>query len=327
MSTTVAVPAVRQFTLAPESIDEAIRVCDLLAKSSIVPKEYQGNPGNILVAIQWGMELGLQPLQAMQSIAVINGRPCIWGDTVLALIRQSGRLEFIHEEVIDGVARCTVKRRSEDPVTREFSLEDAKRAGLANKQGPWQQYPTRMLQLRARAFALRDVFPDVLRGMHVREEVEDSVAPLSSPAADAITAPTRTEALRQRLALQCQPTPTITLDTVLALIASGDLDEAAVQAKKLQNADDKKAARVAYVAAKHAALQQLSNAALSAPPASAPLITAEQLAQLRELIDNMGITLDSFSRRHGDTDITELTAQQAQQAIDELLQIHTQETQ
>lgn len=324
MSTTVAVPAVRQFTLAPESIDEAIRICELLSKSSIVPKDYQGNPGNILVAIQWGMELGLQPLQAMQSIAVINGRPCIWGDTVLALIRQSGLLETIHEEVVDGVGRCTVKRRREDPVTREFSLEDAKRAGLASKQGPWQQYPTRMLQLRARAFALRDVFPDVLRGMHVREEIEDDAAPLSSTAADAITAPTRTETLRQRLALQCPPTPTITLDTVLALISAGDLDEAAAQAVKLTNTDDKKAARRAYAAAKQA--MQTADMPTQTMLSPTDLITDGQQQQLHGLIANLGLTAEDICQQHGVTTLSDLTQAKAESAIADLLKIQEDET-
>ena len=162
-----------QFSLTPQSLDEALRFADMLSKSSIVPKDYQGNPGNVIVAIQWGAELGLPPLQAMQNIAVINGRPSIWGDAVLAIVRASGLLVSITEELHDDSATCTVQRRGEDPVTRTFSTEDAKKAGLFGKQGPWQQYPKRMLQMRARGFALRDVFPDVLRGVYVAEEAQD----------------------------------------------------------------------------------------------------------------------------------------------------------
>ncbi|HFD16302.1 MAG TPA: hypothetical protein ENJ38_08370 [Rhodospirillales bacterium] len=173
--TDAAVPARRQDinSMIPRDFDQALKAAEVLAKSSIVPKDFQNNPGNVLVAIQWGMELGLPPLQAMQNIAVINGRPALWGDAVLALVRASGLLEAIEEEVTDAGARCTVKRRGEAPVTREFTAEDAKRAGLLGKAGPWQQYPKRMLQMRARAFALRDVFPDVLKGMAVAEEIAD----------------------------------------------------------------------------------------------------------------------------------------------------------
>lgn len=162
------------FSLAPQTIDEALRFADYLAKSTIVPKDFANSPGNILVAIQWGMELGLQPMQAMQSIAVINGRPALWGDAVIALVRSSPLCEFIYETDDGETATCRVKRRGEDEQSKTFSMTDAKLAGLLGKSGPWTQYPKRMRQMRARAFALRDVFPDVLRGMPVAEEVSDT---------------------------------------------------------------------------------------------------------------------------------------------------------
>jgi hypothetical protein len=160
-------------TLTPKSIDEALRFAEMLSKSNIVPKDFANNPGNILVAIQWGMELGLQPMQAMQNIAVINGRPSLWGDAVIALVRGSSLCESITETDDGHTATCSVKRRGEDVQARTFSMDDAKSAGLAGKSGPWTQYPKRMRQMRARAFALRDVFPDVLRGMPVAEELQD----------------------------------------------------------------------------------------------------------------------------------------------------------
>lgn len=162
------------FSLNPKSLDEAIRFAEVLSKSSIIPKDFGGNPGNILVAIQWGMELGLQPMQAMQSIAVINGRPSLWGDAVIGLVRGSPLCEYIYETDENETAICKVKRRGEDEQVRTFSMEDAKKAGLAGKTGPWSSYPKRMRQMRARAFALRDVFPDVLRGMPIAEEVQDT---------------------------------------------------------------------------------------------------------------------------------------------------------
>lgn len=166
--------AIKQgFSLMPQNIDEALRFADYLANADIVPKDFQKKPGNILVAIQWGMELGLQPMQAMQNIAVINGRPSLWGDAVIALVRGSPLCEYIYESDDGETATCRVKRRGEDEQFRTFSMTDAKLAGLVGKQGPWSQYPQRMRQMRARAFALRDVFPDVLRGMPVAEEVMD----------------------------------------------------------------------------------------------------------------------------------------------------------
>lgn len=175
----LAIKQENRLTLTPTNMAEALQFADMLAKSDIVPKDYQGKPGNVIVAIQWGMELGLQPLQAMQNIAVINGRPSLWGDGMLALVMSCPDCEDISESFDPETitATCTVKRRGKAPVVRTFSLEDAKRAGLAGKQGPWQQYRDRMIQMRARGFALRDSFADVLRGMYMAEEARDLPQP------------------------------------------------------------------------------------------------------------------------------------------------------
>ncbi|WP_336951233.1 transcriptional regulator [Acinetobacter sp. AS167] len=159
--------------LTPSNLTEAMQIADLLANSEIVPKDYQKKPGNILVAMQWGAEIGLQPLQALQNIACINGRPSLWGDAVLALVRNSGLLEQFEETQTEDMATCIVKRKGQKAVTKTFSKEDAKRAGLLSKQGPWTQYPKRMMQMRARGYALRDEFTDILKGFGVAEEERD----------------------------------------------------------------------------------------------------------------------------------------------------------
>jgi hypothetical protein len=165
------------FSLAPQNIEEALKFADYLAKSTIVPKDFANNPGNILVAIQWGMELGLQPMQAMQNIAVINGRPSLWGDAVLALVLSHPScedvIEYYEGEGEDRQAVCIAKRRGREDKKSTFSVTDAKLAGLLNKQGPWTQYRERMMKMRARSFCLRDQFADVLKGMPVAEEVQD----------------------------------------------------------------------------------------------------------------------------------------------------------
>lgn len=166
-------PIAAAFDFTPRSLDEALRYADALAQSELIPKEYQRKPANILVAMQWGNEIGLKTLQAMQNIAVINGRPSLWGDAMIALVLASPVCEYVVEEDKDGVAICRAKRRGAPEQTRTFSVEDAKTAGLAGKSGPWTNYPKRMRQLRARAFALRDVFTDVLRGMPMAEELMD----------------------------------------------------------------------------------------------------------------------------------------------------------
>lgn len=162
------------FDLSPQTFEQALTFSNYLADSDMVPKDFKGKPGNCLVAIQWGMEIGLKPLQAMQNIAVINGRPSLWGDAVIALARNSPLCEYIVESCTDTVATCKVKRHGEPEQVRTFSMDDAAKAGLKGKQGPWSQYPKRMMQMRARAFALRDVFPDVLKGLPIAEEVMDT---------------------------------------------------------------------------------------------------------------------------------------------------------
>lgn len=179
------------------SLEDAWRFASYLSRSGLAPKGLE-KPEAILIAIQMGAEIGLPPMAALQNIAVINGRPAVWGDAMLAVCRSSGVFdEAAFEETIspDGkTASCTVRRYPHgNPVTRTFSMDDAKAASLAGKSGPWSQYPTRMLQMRARSWALRDAFSDVLRGLLAVEEARDVID------VQAVEAPTSLEQLTQRL--------------------------------------------------------------------------------------------------------------------------------
>lgn len=171
----IPIAAQPQYSMVPSSLDEAIKISSILAKSDMVPKDYKGKPENVLVAMQWGAEIGLKPLQSLQNIAVINGRPSVWGDAALALVQNRSDCDDIHETVEGSgdarTATCTIKRKGRSPVVRQFSVAQAKTACLWGKQGPWTQYPDRMLQMRARGFAQRDAFPDALRGLNLAEEL------------------------------------------------------------------------------------------------------------------------------------------------------------
>ena len=174
----VRIAPTRDTALTPHTFSEAVQFANLIAKSTMVPAEYRGKPENILLAVQWGGELGLSPLQALQNIAVINGKPSVYGDAMLGLVRGSHLCDDVIER-IEGTgesmaAVCEARRRGSAPVTARFSVADAKAAGLWGKAGPWKQYPQRMLQMRARGFALRDAFPDVLRGILSAEEARDT---------------------------------------------------------------------------------------------------------------------------------------------------------
>ena len=163
---------------APTTLTEAIQFSEMLASSSMVPRAYQGKPNDVLVCLQWGYEMGMAPMQALQNIAVINGKPSMYGDSLIALVQASPMCEnieeyFENEGTPNPVAVCVAKRKGRTPVIFKFSVEDAKRANLWGKTGPWQAYPKRMMQMRARGFALRDAFADVLTGLITAEEAHD----------------------------------------------------------------------------------------------------------------------------------------------------------
>ncbi len=176
--------------LEPQDLEGAWRCAQLVARSGLAPKGME-KPEAVLVAAAMGAELGLSFMQSLQNIAVINGRPAVWGDALLALVEGSGELaEF--EERFEGTpyedaytAVCRVVRVRPNGFRREteerFSVADAKKAGLWGKPGPWQQYPRRMLRMRARSFALRNVFPDKLKGVKAAEEVMDIPAEPVTP--------------------------------------------------------------------------------------------------------------------------------------------------
>lgn len=165
------------FDLSPRTFEQALTLSEYLANSDMVPKAYRGKPGDCLIGIQWGAEVGLKPLQALQSIAAINGKPSLYGDAGKALLLSNGCI--IEEDDIEaikanGKAVCTIKRPGRPPVRRTFSLDDAKTAGLLGKEGPWRAYQSRQMAWRAFWFAARDAAADLLRGMGGFEEALDT---------------------------------------------------------------------------------------------------------------------------------------------------------
>ena len=172
----------RPSPLWPKSLKEAEQLAQLVFDAKLAPKGF-GSPKACLVGILYGMELGLSPMAALQKIALIDGRPTLWGDAAFALVQSSGLLGSFNETIeqhidpstnhLRWVATCSLTRANlKDPITRTFTSDDAKRAGLWQKPGPWSQCPKRMLTIRARAFALRDTFPDILAGLYIREELD-----------------------------------------------------------------------------------------------------------------------------------------------------------
>ena len=198
-----APPAPVQLGIRALSLGEAKILAETFARSGLVPKDYRGHPEDVLVAMQCGSEIGLAPMQAVQSIAVIGGRPTVYGDGLLAVILASP-LYVRHEEYYEVPSRtpppvlpirrdaldaadlanddtravCVFWRRGQPtPTIRTFAIAQAKRAGLWGKDGPWRLFPDRMLRMRARSWAARDTFADVLKGLEIAEAIDDPPPP------------------------------------------------------------------------------------------------------------------------------------------------------
>lgn len=159
------------------SLETYMQLADKLSKSGLVPEAYKGKPNNVLVAIQWGMEIGLTPMRSLQSIAIIGGKPSIYGDELLGLVKSHPAFRGCEEKLDEKtmVATCTIKRdvAGEIEVTeRTFSKDDAVKSKLWERN-VWKSYPKRMLQHRARGFAIRDAFPDAIKGIITYEELRD----------------------------------------------------------------------------------------------------------------------------------------------------------
>lgn len=205
---------VRDGQFVPDSLDGYWRLATMYCRSGMVPKSLEGRNesetiAKLTICMEAGACLGLSITQSVTSIMVVNNRPALWGDALPALIRKSGQcagiVEWFEGEGDNYTALCTMKRITklangqwaEEEQTRSFSVADAKKAGLWGKQGPWQNYGPRMLQVRARAWGGRDVFADVLMGFGVVEELQDIPAePTNGHADKAASAQAAIEALK-----------------------------------------------------------------------------------------------------------------------------------
>ncbi len=166
-------------SIIPQTYDECMKLSHVIHKSGLASKSFN-SPEQVFIAIQYGADVGLSPMQSVQNVSVISGKPGLSADAMLAVVMASGLLEQFDEQESGEsdtlAARCTVKRKGRSAVTITFGVTEATKAGLWKKAGPWTQYPGRMLKMRARSFALRDTFPDILKGLcHATEELQDIV--------------------------------------------------------------------------------------------------------------------------------------------------------
>ena len=137
-----------------------------LAPSTILPTAYRGNAANAFVAAETGAALGLEPLQSLASIAVINGRATLSSDLMAAVIRRAGHTLRIVENSPESVTATLIRA---DDKTFKFEVtwdkDKALKAGLWGQKGPWSQYPTQMLRARAITEVARQGASEALMGM------------------------------------------------------------------------------------------------------------------------------------------------------------------
>jgi hypothetical protein len=255
MSTEISTNTTPARGLALATFDDAFRFATMVAKSDFAPKDFKGKAESCLLAIQHGSEVGLSPMQSLQSIAVINGRPTIWGDAALALVQSSPVCEYVREYTEgegDGlVAVCEAKRKGYPaPTVVRFSMADAKRAGLAGKSGPWTQYPARMLTLRARGFALRNAFADALRGLITAEEAQDYPTAVVPP-----------EPVREPTVVRLKPDapPAVTDDPAAAARLAINRATSLEQLDSIRRRIEQRAGEGVFTAAIHGELVSLAN--------------------------------------------------------------------
>jgi hypothetical protein len=148
------------------------------------------SPEQALLVMMAGRDLGLSYSQALRAFHVIEGRPTLSADGMVAtcLVRRDVCERFVTIEVTNDKATVETKRVGQDAQRYTFSMQDAQRAGVASK-GTWAKYPSRMLLARARAALARDVYPDLLLGLYDPDELEGVSAPAGARA-DVIVEPT-----------------------------------------------------------------------------------------------------------------------------------------
>lgn len=169
--------------LMPTDFDGIQRLAKFLHATGMVPMNDR-NPcteSQSMLLVAKAVELGIPLTNIPSGMMIVRNKPAVWGDTMLALVQRSPGFVNISERMEGEEAVCITRRMrklmdgtyAESVAEVRFGVADAKAAGLWGKAGPWAQYPKRMLKMRARAFALRDMFADVLNGMGMVEEVRD----------------------------------------------------------------------------------------------------------------------------------------------------------
>lgn len=167
-----------------QNFETALRMADCLSKSTVVPKDYQGNTGNCMIAIEMASRINTSPMMVMQNLYIVNGRPAWSSQWIIAMINSSRRyktelqFEFGNAKE-DGGLSC--QAWAEDyaghkVVGPKITMNMANDEGWTQKNGSkWKTMPQVMIQYRAASFFGRMNCPDMIMGIYSQEEVADMV--------------------------------------------------------------------------------------------------------------------------------------------------------
>lgn len=295
-------------SLALNSVADLQQLADMLYKGGLTPPGID-SPNKVAAVILAGLEVGLAPTQALGSIMLTNGKLSIYGDGALALVRASGLLGSISEKVEgEGNARtgvCAVERKGEPAKIFTFSMSQAINAGLIERakgkdgkaRGPWISYPDRMLLMRARGFALRDVFPDVLRGLITFEEAQDGagevidtevkvVGTTANPPAPAATTPPTVSRV-------ASPAPAPTAAPAPVVAPAAQIDGPVTDDQKAQFLDLRKL--VCASVAAHTPDEQRAAWSAALAPFGFASVAQMTTAKAAEVLEALGKSHDPFS--------------------------------
>lgn len=153
-------------------LDTAYRLAHNLAASNLIPQDLKGKPADVLVILLYGQELGLAPMQALQVIDVMKGRPTLRANLWVALTRKAGHKAGVVEETDTSCTFRIVRNDDPEPHIVTYTLDDAKKAGLLGNSN-YTKNPKAMLYARAASTCCRRACPEVALGFYDEFELAD----------------------------------------------------------------------------------------------------------------------------------------------------------
>lgn len=175
------VPDVSSFSIA--SFDHAQRVAKMLCTSSLIPKEFQGNIQNTMIALEMANRIGASPLMVMQNLYIVHGKPSWSSSFIIAALNSCRRFSPLRFELtgegdsMECYAWAYELSTNDKIIGPTVSMKMAKAEGWVDKNGSkWKTMPTLMIRYRASAFFGRLYAPEILMGMHTHDEVIDTEA-------------------------------------------------------------------------------------------------------------------------------------------------------